>query len=119
MTKSNLEDGFRGVSLQKRIHHSLEVDGGGRGFSVVAEEVPGFAVLFVLVAVVAGTDPDGDFLRRYLGGDDVPDVFRDDVDGEDVEVGLDVAADGNVGRRRCPLGNGSVAFWGGLCTWWT
>ena len=51
------------------------------------EEVPGFFVGFVFLGVAAGVEhevaaTDSD----QGGGEDVPDVFRDDVDGEEVHL---------------------------------
>lgn len=59
------------------------------------EEVPGFFVGYVFLAWVTGGEEevaakgDNDF-----GGEDVPDVFEDDVDGEEVDLvaGVVVAA---------------------------
>jgi len=61
------------------------------------EEVPGFAVVLVLVEAVAGADSDGVLAGGNLGRDDVPDISGNAVEGEIVEVGWLVAVVGAVG----------------------
>ena len=61
------------------------------------EEVPGFFVGFVFLGVAAGVEHEvaatyGD----QGGGEDVPDIFGDDVDGEEIDLvsGVELAAAG-------------------------
>jgi len=49
--------------------------------------VPGFAVFFVGVAGIAGAHAYRAVAQSDGGGNDVPDVFGNDVDGEELEVG--------------------------------
>jgi hypothetical protein len=55
--------------------------------------VPGFFVGGVFLALAAGGEEEvaaeGDY---YFGGEDVPDVFGDDVDGEEVDLAAGVGA---------------------------
>ena len=57
---------------------------------VAAQQVPGFAEGFVLIARIGWRHADGDPLRGHFRRDDVPNIFRDHVDGKVIEVRLQV-----------------------------
>ena len=59
---------------------------GGRG-NLLVEEAPGFALVFVLVWAIAGADSDGVLGGGNLGRKDVPDLPRNAVDSQVIEVG--------------------------------
>jgi len=64
------------------------------------EEVPGFFVGRVFLARAAGVEVEVSAERNDdLGGEDVPDVFGDDVDGEEIHLlaGVVLAAAGSDG----------------------
>ena len=54
----------------------------------LAQQVPGFAVLGVDVAAVVslGTEQKGYAIRHLAHGQDVPGIFRDNVDGHEINV---------------------------------
>jgi len=57
----------------------------------VVEQIPGFSVVLPLVLFIAGADADGLFARGDSPRNDVPDISRNAVHGEVVEVGSLVA----------------------------
>jgi len=59
--------------------------------------MPGFSVVLPLVLPVARADADGLFAGGHSPRDDVPDIARNAVHGEIVEVGLPVAVVGAAG----------------------
>ncbi len=75
---------------------------GGQGFAVAdfgagIEEAPGFAVFFeggAGLAAGVGIEADAFALSDGVDGDDVPDVFRNDVGDEEVDffAGIDLTA---------------------------
>ena len=77
------------------VRAGFEGEGAGAGAGLV-EEVPGFVVLGVEAAVAAGggIEGDGEASADFGNGDDVPGVFADDVEGEEVdfESGIGFAA---------------------------
>jgi len=98
----------RGGSPSRQRQWLAQAHGGFRvacGF----EEVPGFFVGFVFLGVAAGgeeevaAEADDDY-----GGEDVPDVFEDDVDGEEVDLvaGVILAAAGFDGDDVSAVGAG-------------
>jgi hypothetical protein len=57
----------------------------------VVQQIPGFSIVLPLVLFVARTDADGLFAGGDSPRDDVPDIFRNAINGEVVEVRLLVA----------------------------
>ena len=57
----------------------------------VVEQIPGFPVVLPLVLFVARAEANGLLARRHSPRDDVPDIFRNTVNGKVVEVGSPVA----------------------------
>ena len=58
------------------------------------EKVPGFSVVLPLVLFVAGEDSDGILVRRHRGRNDIPNIFRNAVDSQVIEIGFLVTAPG-------------------------
>jgi hypothetical protein len=85
---------------------ALQEWGGG----AVVEEVPGFSVMLPLVLFVAGEDSDAIVVGRHRGRNDIPDVFRNAVDSQVIEIGFLVITPGQrmrygagdrIGRASC------------------
>jgi hypothetical protein len=60
------------------------------GFAVAGQEAPGFAVFFghdALRAAGVGIEADAFALAESFDGEDVPEIFGDDVADEEVDVG--------------------------------
>jgi hypothetical protein len=53
----------------------------------VAEEVPGFFVALVLVSFAVRGEDYGGLAEEFAGGEDVPNVVGDAVDGEVIDLG--------------------------------
>ncbi len=60
------------------------------------EEVPGFAVGLPLVEAVSGADADGVLEGCDIGGNDVPDISGNTVNGQVIEIGWLVTVVGSV-----------------------
>ena len=76
---------------------AVEVDAAsfwGRRWGAVVEEVPGFAVGLPPIAFVAGEDSDAIIVGRHRGRNDIPDVFRNAVDSQVIEIGFLVITPG-------------------------